>query len=337
MRRLTLFACALALLSAVSTAGAQPSRSWAAAEIKAVVAAGLMAPSTGQFRPNDPLTQSELAIVLSSFGLEISAPEPNRLVTVRELDAKLVAAAGMREEALGLKLAMAYAGLTPGTWFGTESVARLLGFRLNHPKDQEHLELQLSQPATRAEAAYSIARLLELDFEEVAQVRETVESFVLPAMTPVQRTLIARAAKFVGRPYVWAGTSERRQKLAGRLRPGGFDCSGFVWRVYKLEPTPGAPALAAKLRGRTTYEMSAEIGRKARIPLAKLQPADIVFFGDRGTRSKPSEVGHMGIYVGNGWMLHSSDRGTTLIPMTGWYETRFAWGRNVLVETGNQL
>jgi cell wall-associated NlpC family hydrolase len=296
-----------------------------------------MAPSTGQFRPNDPLTQSELAIVLSSFGLEISAPEPNRLVTVRELDAKLVAAAGMRDEALGLKHAMAYAGLTPGTWFGTESVARLLGFRLNHPKDQEHLELQLSQPATRAEAAYSIARLLELDLEEVMEVRETVESFVLPAMTPVQRTLIARAAKFVGRPYVWAGTSERRQKLAGRLRPGGFDCSGFVWRVYKLEPTPGAPALAAKLRGRTTYEMSAEIGRKARIPLAKLQPADIVFFGDRGTRSKPSEVGHMGIYVGNGWMLHSSDRGTTLIPMTGWYETRFAWGRNVLVETGNQL
>jgi hypothetical protein len=34
----------------------------------------------------------------------------------------------------------------------------------------------------------------------------------------------------------------------------------------------------------------------------------------------------MRIYLGNGWMVHSSDRGTTLAPMTGWYETRFAWG-----------
>jgi NlpC/P60 family/S-layer homology domain len=337
MRRLILLACALSLLTAVSTAGAAPTRSWAATEIKAVVDAGLMSTSVGDFRPTDPLTQSELAVVLSSFGLTISAPEPNRLVTVRELDAKLVAAAGMRQEALGLKQAMAYAGVTPGTWFGTESVARLLGFRINHPKDQEHLELQLNQPATRAEAAYSIARLLDLDLEEIVELRETVASFALPAMTPVQRTLIGRAARFVGAPYVWAGTSERKQRLAGRMQPGGFDCSGFVWRVYKLEPTAGARTLAAMLKGRTTYEMSAEIAKKARIPLARLQPADIVFFGDRGTRSKPSEVGHMGIYVGNGWMLHSSDRGTTLIPMTGWYETRFAWGRNVLVETSNRL
>ena len=42
----------------------------------------------------------------------------------------------------------------------------------------------------------------------------------------------------------------------------------------------------------------------------------------------------MGIYVGNDWMVHSSDRGTTLTPMTGWHETRFAWGRSPLAEAG---
>jgi cell wall-associated NlpC family hydrolase len=42
----------------------------------------------------------------------------------------------------------------------------------------------------------------------------------------------------------------------------------------------------------------------------------------------------MGMYLGNGWMIHSSDRGTTLIPMTGWYATRFAWGRSPLAEAG---
>jgi O-antigen ligase len=42
----------------------------------------------------------------------------------------------------------------------------------------------------------------------------------------------------------------------------------------------------------------------------------------------------MGIYVGNGWIVHSSRYGTTLTPMTGWYETSFAWGRSPLVEAG---
>jgi cell wall-associated NlpC family hydrolase len=70
------------------------------------------------------------------------------------------------------------------------------------------------------------------------------------------------------------------------------------------------------------------------VPWDGLQPADVVFFGSSGPRSKPAEVGHMGIYLGNGWMVHSSDRGTTLVPMTGWYETRFAWGRSPLAEAG---
>jgi cell wall-associated NlpC family hydrolase len=42
----------------------------------------------------------------------------------------------------------------------------------------------------------------------------------------------------------------------------------------------------------------------------------------------------MGIYVGNGWMVHSSRNGTTLQPLSGWYETSFAWGRRPLAEAG---
>ena len=338
MRPFVLFACALALLAAAATAGAQPaaSRSWAAPQIKTVVEAGLLAPSVGEFRASEPLTRSELALALYSFGVELYVDDPFRTVSMRELDAQLVAAAGLKAEAQTVRHAALYGGLTPHAWFGTETVARLLGLRVNHPKDQEYLELQPAQPATRAEAAYSFARLLELEVAEVEEVRETVYSFALPWITPLQRTLVARASKLVGSPYVWAGTSERPQKLAGKKQPGGFDCSGLVWRVFKLEPVTGAPGLATALKGRTTYEMSGEIGRSARVSRDRLQPADIVFFGERGPRSKPSEVGHMGIYVGNGWMVHSSDRGTTLTPMTGWYATRFAWGRNVLAEVGQR-
>ena len=64
------------------------------------------------------------------------------------------------------------------------------------------------------------------------------------------------------------------------------------------------------------------------------QPGDVVFFGDRGVRSAPAEVGHMGIYLGNDWIVHSSRFGTTLTPLKDWYETRFAWARRPLAEAG---
>src|SRR3990170_8732567 len=155
----------------------------------------------------------------------------------------------------------------------------MLGLRANHVRSEEELELQLSQPATRAEAAHSIARVLAMDHAEVEAVRETAEDFTLPYLTQWQRAVLARALRFVGSPYVWAGTSELPQQLFGKLEPGGFDCSGFVWRVYKLEPFSGAPALAAVLRGRTSYEMSGEILPAARLTRAEIQPGDIVFFG----------------------------------------------------------
>ena len=293
-----------------------------------------MGPSVDAFRPLDPLTASELATVVASLGGPIAVDDPDRLVPVRELHAQLVSLAGLRAEARALRLAAHEAGLAPRSWLGTETVARLLGLRVNHPRGQDELELQVSQPVTRAEAAYSIAVYLRLAETTIESVRATVRSFAPPQLTAWQRTVLARALRYVGSPYVWAGTSERPQRLFGRQLPGGFDCSGFVWRVYRAQPFPEAPELSRTLVGRTTYAMSGEVPTSARIPRAALSPGDVVFFGLRGARSKPSEVDHMGIYVGNGWIVHSSRFGTTLTPMTGWYEARFAWARSPLVEAG---
>ncbi|HVR13399.1 MAG TPA: hypothetical protein VMS41_06445, partial [Gaiellaceae bacterium] len=97
MRRATVLVIA-GLLTAAATASASPSArsQFASSEIQAVVDAGLMGPSVEAFRPNDPLTASELAVVVASLGGAISIDDPNAPVTVRELDARLVTLAGLR-------------------------------------------------------------------------------------------------------------------------------------------------------------------------------------------------------------------------------------------------
>jgi cell wall-associated NlpC family hydrolase len=336
MRRVALLSCLL-LLATAGTAGAgrSTSTSWAAPQIATVVSRGIMAPSIEEFRPDDLLTQSELADVLTSLGMPgVTFVDPAGAVTMRELDARLVTAAGLRPEAHYVRQVALESDLAPTQYLGTETVARMLGLRINHPKAQEQLELQLSQPATRAEAAYSVARLLTISEYELESVRQAVDSFVPAPLGGWQQEVLQRALHFVGSPYVWAGTSERPQQLLDGKMPGGFDCSGFVWRIYKLQPFTGAPALASVLKGRTTYAMSGEVPRSKRIRLANLEPGDLVFFGSRGSSSLPTEIGHMGIYVGNGWFVHSSDRGVALLPLSGWYLNRFAWGRRPLAEAG---
>ena len=116
--------------------------------------------------------------------------------------------------------------------------------------------------------------------------------------------------------------------------PGGYDCSGFVWRVYKLQAYPDPARSPTTLAGRTTYAMSGEVPKSKRIAPAALQPADVIFFGAKGPKSKPAEVDHMGIYLGNGWFVHSSRYGVALETLTGWYQQRFAWARRPLAEAG---
>ena len=341
MRRLAAVClCALALPAAATAAD----RSWAHAQIETVVAAGLLADSAATFKPQRPLTQGALATTLERLALTRDEPvavryrvlAPGRAVTIRELDAALVGYLGLGDAARSVTIALRAAGLAPKAGAGTETVARLLGLRYNHPAAQDTLELGLDDPATRAEAAYSLARVLELSGWEQERIRFRTAELVLPDLSDAQRSVLRRAVSFVGWPYIWGGMSESSQRLwDGKELPGGFDCSGFVWRVFKLEPFPGASALATVLRGRTTYEMSGEVPPAQRIRKAQnLQPGDLIFQGARGASSKPAQVDHAGIYLGGGWFVHSSGHGTTLHPFDGWYRDRFAWARRPLREAG---
>jgi cell wall-associated NlpC family hydrolase len=337
MRRLVPHVCALVALLAMppADAAARPATSWAQSELKAVVAAGLMAKDVAA-KPNDPLTRGVLEAIVA--GLTQATPivpaTPAAPVTMTALDTRLVNVLGLGESAKLFTQAAKTAGLAPPSRFGTEAVARLLGLRTNHPAAQDALELSPSETASRAEAAFSAARILRFREGETESAQELAASFALPALTLWQKRILGTAAHFIGYPYIWGGESELKQSVYGPQAHGGFDCSGFVWRVYKLEPYANAGRLADTLRGRTTYAMSGEVPAAKRISLAKLQPADVIFFGARGPKSKPAQVDHMGIYLGNGWFIHSSSYGVAVATLSGWYQQRFAWGRRPLAEAG---
>jgi cell wall-associated NlpC family hydrolase len=314
--------------------GDAPAASWAQAHIRYVVAHGLMAKTVAAFRAGRSLTQGELASLVAGLTKQPATvpTNPSASVTVAQLDARLVGALQLSEAATAFADGARAAGLAVPSRFGTESVARLLGLRTDHPVKRDDLELLPTDPVTRAETAYSVSKILHFSGWEQEYALKAGATFTLPQLGAWQKRVLNAAVRLIGFPYVWGGTSEAPEAPFGVDAPGGFDCSGFVWRVYKLQIYPGGAALAGTIKGRTTYQMSGEVPKSKRIPFAKLAPGDVLFFGPKGPRSPSGSIGHTGIYLGGGWMIHSSGQGVAVSPLTGWYRQQFAWGRRPLSE-----
>jgi len=263
---------------------------------------------------------------------------PDGVVTMAGLDTRLVSLLGLSKAAAEFQQKAKAAGLVVPPRFGTEVVARLLGLRIDHPAAQDFLELLPGDPATRAEAAYSAAQIAGFGWlgngRQIAAVQSAADSFALPPLNDWQKRILNTAVQRIGMPYVWGGTSDGPEVDFGVSARGGYDCSGFVWRVYKLTSYPGEGDLASVLRGRTTYQMSVEVPRSDFVHFDQLQPADVLFFGAHGRMSTGSEIDHTAIYLGNGWFIQSSDQGVALATLTGWYRQEFAWGRRPLREAG---
>src|SRR2546421_3577324 len=100
-RRLLPHVCMLiTLLAWPPVAAAKPAPSWAQAELKAVVAAGLMAKEAAA-HPNDPLTRPELELLTAGL-LHVppaTSTAPTGTVTISALDARLVTTLGLGDTA----------------------------------------------------------------------------------------------------------------------------------------------------------------------------------------------------------------------------------------------
>jgi cell wall-associated NlpC family hydrolase len=376
--RLTMLVAACAVAGVCASAAPGSARrlpNWAAPQISAVVAHGLMAKSVRTFRPNANLTQRTLGNLVSGLQAQLGDPpvappsetdpsttgttttgttstnppttggttttpsgDPSAPITLTQLDRSLVVALGLKKAAKEFTQGAQAAGLTVPGRFGVEVVARLLGLRTNHPAAQDFLELRPQDPATRAEAAYSAAQVLDFgllsDSWQIAEVQSLADTFSLPTLNAWQLQILTTAFSKIGMPYVWGGTSDTTEVDFGVTARGGYDCSGFVWRVYKLQNYADEGNLGSTILGRTTYTMSVEVPSSKRIPLQKLQPADVIFFGTKGPKSTGAQVFHTAIYAGNGWFIQSSGQGVALAQLSGWYQKKFAWGRRPLHEAG---
>ena len=96
--------------------------------------------------------------------------------------------------------------------------------------------------------------------------------------------MLRTPVSLIGYPYVWGGQDEH-------VEPG-FDCSGLVWRTFKLVSYPDAPGLTTVFAGRTAAAMAGEVARSKRIGAKQLEPGDVVFFGKRAALEARSDRPH---------------------------------------------
>ncbi|RIW36073.1 peptidoglycan endopeptidase [Bacillus salacetis] len=103
--------------------------------------------------------------------------------------------------------------------------------------------------------------------------------------------VINEAKRHLGTPYVWGGAS-----------PSGFDCSGFIYYVYKQAGKNVSRTSALGLWNETSR-------------VSNPQPGDLIFFSNT---YKPG-ISHVGIYMGNNSFIHSGNDGVEITSMSNSY------------------
>ena len=124
----------------------------------------------------------------------------------------------------------------------------------------------------------------------------------------VTEKIIAQAEKLLGVPYLWGGMSAK-----------GVDCSGLV-RICHIMNGILLPRNASQQvfcgerievprRDLNNEDRAATYDREeALAAVANLERGDLVYFGTPATDEKPMRITHVGIYLGNNRMIHSSHR-----------------------------
>ncbi len=106
---------------------------------------------------------------------------------------------------------------------------------------------------------------------------------------PILENILAKAHEFLGRPYLWGGTSGK-----------GMDCSGYTKTVFYLN--------GLELPRDASQQVHVGVAVDTDESLKNLQPGDFLFFGRKASADQKERITHVAIYLGDGKMIHSSER-----------------------------
>lgn len=123
-----------------------------------------------------------------------------------------------------------------------------------------------------------------------------------------ENSLISAARSFLGSKYVWGSADPSK----------GFDCSGLVYHIYKT--------IAGIDLNRSSYE---QVNNGVSVSKDSLKPGDLLFFNTFGG----NRISHVGMYVGNGKMIHASNPKTGVIESdinSSYYTKTFVAARRIL-------
>ena len=126
------------------------------------------------------------------------------------------------------------------------------------------------------------------------------------SVSETRRELVRTASRFIGCPYQYGGESK-----------DGFDCSGLVMTIYRLNGLKLPRVSADRF----------EVGR--RVALSQLKAGDLVFF----RTGSDSSITHVGFYLGNGQFIHAPGKGkkVRIARMENrYFADRYAGSRNYL-------
>lgn len=164
---------------------------------------------------------------------------------------------------------------TTGEWVEKDEVHSEI-VRIAEEKEEAARQEEIArQNAERASSSYSTS-----EYTPSFSSSGSSTSVSSSSSSSKGQAIVNTAMQYLGVPYVWGGTS-----------PSGFDCSGLVQYVCSKNGI-SVPRVAASQRGAGTY-----------VSRENLQPGDLVFFSNGGG------ISHVGIYVGNGNMIHAPQTG----------------------------
>ena len=144
---------------------------------------------------------------------------------------------------------------------------------------EEKARLAAIEREKRAEAKRKAAELARQQAAQQEAQDSTGSSSDSYATKAEKAIAFARAQ--IGKPYVWGATG-----------PSSYDCSGLTLAAWKA---------AGISLPRTTWDQ-VKVG--TRVATSDLRPGDLVFFYD--------DISHVGLYIGNGQMIHAPKPGTNI-------------------------